>query len=758
MNVFDLVASITLDSSEYDSALNDTSNKTKTFGQKLGSGLKTAGKVGAVALGAVATAGTVVAKSFWNGAQELAEYGDNIDKMSQKMGISAEAYQEWDAVMQHSGTSIDGMKRGMTTLAQQAEKGAEEFEKLGISQEELASMSQEDLFAKTIEGLQNMESGTERTVLAQKLLGGSAKELGALLNTSAEDTQKMKDRVHELGGVMSDEAVKAAAAFQDNMKDLGTAISGVKRGIIDDFLPAANDMISGFTSLIAGEEGAEEQIDSGLNKMVDAAGKALDRFSELGETIFPKIGEAITKMLPKLLELGSKIALQLADGIIQNLPSLVGSLISGLTDILNVIATDIAPKIPDVAIELVTTVVDSLLDNLDMIIDAGLKIVLGLADGLLKAVPKLVAKIPEIITKLVNALLKSIPKIVDAGVKLLTSITNDLPKIINGITKALPDIIKGIVNALIENLPMIIEAGVKLFTALVENLPAIIENILTAIPEIIGAILGALAELSPELAALFEGAWELITAIWNVAVDFFTGIWEGIVGVFEGIGEWFSGVFQGAYDLVTGIWDAASGFFSGVWEGITGALSGVIDWFSSIFQGAYDAVTGIWDAITGFFSGVWETIVGIFKDAGVAVGDAISGAVKGAVNAVLRGATGIINGFIKAINVAISVINAIPGVKISKLSLLDAPQLAKGGILEKGEIGFLEGTGAEAVVPLDQNRKWVRAVAQEFRAQGGGTLAGAGGDIVIPVYIGDERIQDVVVKAQQLAQYRTGGR
>ena len=46
------------------------------------------------------------------------------------------------------------------------------------------------------------------------------------------------------------------------------------------------------------------------------------------------------------------------------------------------------------------------------------------------------------------------------------------------------------------------------------------------------------------------------------------------------------------------------------------------------------------------------------------------------------------------------------------------PKLEKGGILEKGQMGFLEGNGAEAVVPLDQNAKWIRSVAQDMAAQG----------------------------------------
>ena len=36
--------------------------------------------------------------------------------------------------------------------------------------------------------------------------------------------------------------------------------------------------------------------------------------------------------------------------------------------------------------------------------------------------------------------------------------------------------------------------------------------------------------------------------------------------------------------------------------------------------------------------------------------------------------------------------------------------------------------------------------------------AAAGGDVVIPVYIGNERIDEIVVKANQRANYRSGGR
>ena len=288
MDVFDLVAKLSLDDSEYNDGLSNAESKASSFG----SGLKTAMGVGAVAVGAVTTAVGVVSGKFASGISSLAEYTDHIDKQSQKMGLSAEAYQEWSAVLEHSGTSIDAMKRGMTTLATKAESGSDSFEKLGLSIEDVQSMSQEELFDKTIEGLQEMEAGTERTALAQELLGGSSKELGALLNTSAEETQAMKDRVNELGGVLSDDAVKAGAKFQDSLQDMKTAFSGLKNNMTADFLPSVTTVMDGLTEVFAGNssEGIG-LITEGINSLVDNLTELIPQITEVG-------GSIVTSLIP----------------------------------------------------------------------------------------------------------------------------------------------------------------------------------------------------------------------------------------------------------------------------------------------------------------------------------------------------------------------------------------------------------------------------------------------------------------------------
>ena len=146
------------------------------------------------------------------------------------------------------------------------------------------------------------------------------------------------------------------------------------------------------------------------------------------------------------------------------------------------------------------------------------------------------------------------------------------------------------------------------------------------------------------------------------------------------------------------LWDNCEGFrnfWIGLWDGIKNAVSVAVDWVKNCWENLKKAFSSAGE----FFAGIWNKIVSIFTSIGTAVGDAISGAVKGAINSVLKGAVGIINGFIKGINFAIGIINAIPGVEISKLELLEVPQFASGGFTNGVTIAGEAGT--EAVISFD---------------------------------------------------------
>ncbi|MGN9096389.1 tape measure protein [Flintibacter porci] len=232
------------------------------------------------------------------------------------------------------------------------------------------------------------------------------------------------------------------------------------------------------------------------------------------------------------------------------------------------------------------------------------------------------------------------------------------------------------------------------------------------------AIIVLLVKNWDKVKAVFLAAWDAIKAAWGKVVDFFKGIWDGIVGVFSAVGTWFSNLFQNAWNGIVSVWSAVIGWFQGIWSGITGVFSSVVSWFTGIFTQAWEGIKSVFSTVGEFFQGVWNTIVSLFTTIGTAVGDAISGAVKGAINAVLSGAVSIINGFISAINFAIGVINAIPGVEIPKLDMLEAPQLAQGGFVRPNKpqavvIGDNKHEG-EIVSPISKMRDTVLNALEMF--------------------------------------------
>lgn len=269
------MATISIDPSGYENGLKSASAKTSSFGDKLkelGKAVSDAAKTFAAIGAGIGAAGTAV----FAFADKVSTIADNIDKMSQKMGLSAEAYQEWDFILTHCGTSVDGLQTSMKTLANAAADGTNStkaaFEKLGLSMDEVAAMSQEDLFSAVITGLQNMEEGTERTAIAADLLGRSATELGPVFNMTAEETESLRQQVHDLGGIMSNEAVKNGAAFQDALTDLKTSFSGVTNSMAEGLIPTLTDLMNNVAAFI-GNGGLQGVIDKfiELSPIISAA-------------------------------------------------------------------------------------------------------------------------------------------------------------------------------------------------------------------------------------------------------------------------------------------------------------------------------------------------------------------------------------------------------------------------------------------------------------------------------------------------------
>lgn len=344
--IFRLFGSILIDSTEADKSLSKTDSGAKKVQETLGKAVTGAAKFAAGAAAAMTAAGTAVFKF----ADSVASVGDNIDKQSQKLGLSAKAYQEWDAILGHCGASIDSMKGGMKTLTKAIADGSDDqvaaFQAVGLSLDQVKSMSTEDVFSAVITGLQGMEEGATRSQLATTLLGKAGQELGPLLNTSAEDTEKMRQAVNELGGVMSDDAVAASASFKDALQDLTTIGTGFKNSVGSMVLPYVTEAMTAITDGFR-QDGIAGMANAAVEIVSDFAGRLVTEIPKLATSAMQMVtgltsyieshmdeilatgGElvlnlvtAITENTPKLLAAGVKLVTALLKGIIQHLPDI----------------------------------------------------------------------------------------------------------------------------------------------------------------------------------------------------------------------------------------------------------------------------------------------------------------------------------------------------------------------------------------------------------------------------------------------------
>ena len=235
--------------------------------------------------------------------------------------------------------------------------------------------------------------------------------------------------------------------------------------------------------------------------------------------------------------------------------------------------------------------------------------------------------------------------------------------------------------------------------------------------EYIKAIFSVVVEV---LGGFFRTAWEAIKAGWDVAISYFTLVWAGIKAVFAVVKGILSGDFSDAWEAIKNVWDKAKNFFGAVWDGIKNVFGSSGKWFGDTFKAAWEAIKNVFSSWGTFFSSLWDNIKNTFSAIGTNIADAISSSVRAGLNGVISAIEDIINDGIWMINSAIDLINEIPGVRIRELDYLDLPRLERGGVLEKGQVGLLEGNGAEAVVPLHQNQKWISAVARDMDTAMGG--------------------------------------
>jgi hypothetical protein len=233
----------------------------------------------------------------------------------------------------------------------------------------------------------------------------------------------------------------------------------------------------------------------------------------------------------------------------------------------------------------------------------------------------------------------------------------------------------------------------------------------------IGLIVSLLAGLVVAFIYLWnnvDGFRQFWIDAWKKIKENASAAWEYIKKTFSNIGKWFTEQFQKVQKAGKDAMEDLKKWFSDSYKSVTKTFSNIGSWFRSTFQTAWKNVKSVFSSWGSFFGGLWSQIKSKFSSIGSALGTAMGNAVKSGLNKVLATIESAINKGIGLINSAINLANKLPGVNVGKVAKVSLPRLYRGAVLEKGQVGILEGSGAEAVVPLEHNKAWLSRVAEDL--------------------------------------------
>lgn len=593
-----------------------------------------------------------------------------------------------------------------------------------------------------------------------------------------EEMQRLLDDASKLSGIEYDissysDIVDAIHIVQNEMGITGTTAKEASSTISGSLASAKASWQNLLTGLTDGNQDIGQLTGNLFNSLITVADNLIPRISQVLDGIANVISDLAPKLLGKVSELIEKLlpgvvngAVTLINAVVSILPSLIDTLIDvlpSLIDGLGKIVDGLISAAPDILTALVEGLVILLANGLPKLIDGIINLVVTIASNIGQIIQPLIDNLPEIIIAIVNALMDNLPALIEGAVQLVIGIVQAIPQIIMALIEALPTVIQSILEGLWNALPLLLEGIISIvgeigtaiwdilsgfFTALGEWFGGLWESIKTIFAPVVewfrnlfstiwNSIVSVFSTVGSwvydniiaPVANFFKGLWEGIVSAFHTVIDpwieiikraatlvyntiivpiknFFTDLWNSIVGIFSKVSGWFTdNIATPIKNIFSNIWNAMKNGASNAWEGIKSVFSKVTDWFKNIFSKAWQAVKNVFSTGGKIFDGIKDGIVNAFKTV---------------VNAIIRGINKVIKVPFDGINWALEKIRGINilGVEpfgwISTINTPQIPELEKGGVLKKGQVGLLEGKGDEAVVPLEKNTGWIRNVATQI--------------------------------------------
>lgn len=589
MNLFELFVKIGADTTEANKGIDEVGQKTSGLGEKLKSGLATAGKVavagvaaGATAIGALGTKAVAayadyeqlvggVETLFKDSQDQVMDYANNAYKTA---GLSANKYME--TVTSFSAALLQSLDGDTSAAADKANLAitdmSDNANKMGTDMTSIQNAYQG--FAKSnytmLDNLKLGYGGTQAEM--ERLLADAEKISGIKYDISSY--ADIVDAIHVVQtemGITGTTAEEAASTIQGSFGMMKSAWQNLVTGMADPDQDLGV-LVGNFTdSVVIAGNNLIPRIQELLPRIVEATTSLIGTVSEqlpaiLG-TVLPSLVEGATNLvtglmaaLPSVLSVLADVAPTVINTLVPALIELLPQITQTGIDVIVSLAQGIADALPqlipaatDAIIEIVEVLTSP--ENLGNLIDAALAIILALVDGLVDATPKLIAAVPNVISNLVTAIIANMPKILEAGVEITMALADGLIKAIPELVAAIPNLILGIVQGIIDNLPEIIMAGPKIIAALATGLIEAIPDIVMVIPQLIRSIVDTFLSFD----------WG------SIGKNIVDGIKNGFVNMWNSFKQTVENVFTGLVDGVKSFLGIASP--SKVFAGIGGYMA-----------------------------------------------------------------------------------------------------------------------------------------------------------------------------------------
>lgn len=589
MDVFDLMATIDLDSSKYEQGLNNAEEQGKTFGQRLKEGLGTAGKVASVALGAATTAIGFMTKSAVSGFAEQQQLVGGVQKLYGNMGMSVQEYAasvgqsvqeasgKWRELENAQNTVLQNASNAYKTAGMSANQYMETATSFSaalinsLGGDTMAAAQQTDVAMRAISDNFNTFGGDIGNV--QNAFQGFAKQNYTMLDNLKLGYGGTKSEMERLIADANEYAAangKAADLSIDSFSDIVTAIDLVqqKQGIAGTTAREASQTVEGSLGML---KGAWENLLAGLGDGDADIGQLVDNVVSSAETVMTNvlpvieqalsgIGELITRIAPiiseKLPTLIQTIlppliqaATQLVLGLVAALPTVIQALVDAIPIIIQTIMSfdwgSIASQIIQALISgfqsvigllgitgdmTVREILDRITSLLGQFISKGAEIIGKLASGIAKNAPQALATFGSVILQILAYIGEHLAQFIASGLQAMGSFASGILQNVPAALGAVGTAIGQVINNIVSSLPQFLQQGIAL-------VGKIASGIVQSIPRAISAIVGGISQMRSQFTSV---NWAQIGI--NLMQGIANGIRNGLSAVINAVSSTLSSV------------------------------------------------------------------------------------------------------------------------------------------------------------------------------------------------------------------------